>query len=73
MPELRGKDGKRGERMKCPHCNITIKYSPALKSALRKGPVNRVCTKCGKSQHIEPGDVTDPIEDRAKKQYRWNY
>lgn len=59
--------------MKCPYCKTTIKYSPALKSALRKGPVNRICPKCKKSQHIEPGDIADPIEDRIKNQYRWKW
>lgn len=67
--------------MKCPYCGRKVCYSPALKGALRKGPIERTCTRCGRVMVVKPGDITDPVdmhlqhkpptEDKPIKRWKW--
>lgn len=59
--------------MKCPYCGFKVYYSPALKGALRKGPVERTCNRCGRSMVIKPEEIVNPITRRTKPKTKWTW
>lgn len=59
--------------MKCPYCGCKVYYSPALKGALRHGPVERQCNRCKRCLTIRPEDIVDPITRRTKPKTKWTW